>query len=116
MTIKGIYRKERGDFMASYSAVKKVVTVIPIKPLEVLKGLPMEAKIRVCAYCRVSTELKEQETSFESQIQHYTDTISKRTDWDLVDIYADDGISGTSTKKRTEFLRMIDDCMAGKNR
>ncbi len=48
------------------------------------------------------------------QVQHYTDTISKRTDWDLVDIYADDGISGTTTTKRTEFLRMINECMAGK--
>ncbi|WP_052090957.1 recombinase family protein [Desulfosporosinus sp. HMP52] len=48
------------------------------------------------------------------QVQYYTDYISKRNDWVLVDIYADDGISGTSTKKRTEFLRMIDDCMAGK--
>ncbi len=48
------------------------------------------------------------------QIEYYTDYITKKTDWVLVDIYADDGISGTSTKKRTEFLRMIDDCMAGK--
>ena len=100
--------------MASNSAVKKVVTVIPVKQVEVVKGSPQDAKKRVCAYCRVSTDLKEQETSFESQIEYYTDYISKRNDWVLVDIYADDGISGTSTKKRTEFLRMIDDCMAGK--
>ncbi len=100
--------------MASNSAVKKVVTVIPVKPVEVVKGFALGAKKRVAAYCRVSTDLKEQETSFESQVQHYTDTISKRTDWDLVDIYADDGISGTTTTKRTEFLRMINECMAGK--
>jgi len=106
--------KKRGDFMASNLAVKKVVTVIPVKPVEVVKGFALGAKKRVAAYCRVSTDLKEQETSFESQVQHYTDTISKRTDWDLADIYADDGISGTTTTKRTEFLRMINDCMAGK--
>jgi len=106
--------KWRGGFMASNSAVKKVVTVIPVKPVEVVKGFALGAKKRVAAYCRVSTDLKEQETSFESQVQHYTDTISKRTDWDLVDIYADDGISGTTTTKRTEFLRMINECMAGK--
>ena len=100
--------------MASNTAVKKVVTVIPVKPVEVVKGFALGAKKRVAAYCRVSTDLKEQETSFESQVQHYTDTISKRSDWDLVDIYADDGISGTTTTKRTEFLRMINECMAGK--
>ena len=99
--------------MASNSTAKKV-SLIPAKQLEVVKGSPQDNKKRVSAYCRVSTDLKEQETSFESQIEYYTDYITKRTDWVLVDIYADDGISGTSTKKRTEFLRMIEDCMAGK--
>ncbi len=99
--------------MASNSTAKKV-SLIPAKQLEVVKGSPQDNKKRVSAYCRVSTDLKEQETSFESQIEYYTDYITKKTDWVLVDIYADDGISGTSTKKRTEFLRMIDDCMVGK--
>lgn len=100
--------------MASNSAVKKVVTVIPVKPLELIKGIPENSKKRIAAYCRVSTDLKEQESSFESQVKHFTDTIARRSDWELVDIYADDGISGTTTTKRTEFLRMINECMAGK--
>jgi DNA invertase Pin-like site-specific DNA recombinase len=100
--------------MAINTVVKKNVTVIPMKPAEVLKGLPENSKKRVCAYCRVSTDLEEQESSFKSQVEHYTKFISSRTDWTMVDTYADEGISGTSTKKRTEFLRMIDDCMAGK--
>jgi len=100
--------------MAKNVAVKKNVTIIPVKPAEVIKGLPESSKKRVAAYCRVSTELEEQESSFKSQVEYYTNFISNRTDWTMVDIYADEGISGTSTKKRTDFLRMIDDCLAGK--
>ena len=62
----------------------------------------------------MSTELEEQESSFTSQVNFYTQYISIRVDWTLVDIYADEGISGTTTKKRKEFLRMINDCMTGK--
>ena len=99
--------------MASNSAVKKV-TKIEAMPIQKMNGLPEGAKKRVCAYCRVSTELEEQEASFTSQVNFYTQYISGRVDWTLVDIYADEGISGTTTKKRKEFLRMIDDCMSGK--
>ena len=99
--------------MASNSAVKKI-TKIEAMPIQKMNGLPEGAKKRVCAYCRVSTELEEQEASFTSQVNFYTQYISGRVDWTLVDIYADEGISGTTTKKRKEFLRMIDDCMAGK--
>jgi len=100
--------------MASNSAVKKVVTVIPIKPVEVLKGLPENSKRRVAAYCRVSTDNIAQESSFESQVNYYTNYINSRVDWIMVDIFADEGISGTSTEKRTDFKRMIEDCKAGK--
>jgi len=99
--------------MASNSAVKKI-TKIEAMPIQKINGLIEGAKKRVCAYCRVSTELEEQEASFTSQVNFYTQYISGRVDWTLVDIYADEGISGTTTKKRKEFLRMIDDCMAGK--
>jgi len=99
--------------MASNSAVKKI-TKIEAMPIQKMNGLPEGAKKRVCAYCRVSTELEEQEASFTSQVNFYTQYISGRVDWTLVDIYADEGISGTTTKKRKEFLRMIDDCMAGR--
>jgi len=71
-------------------------------------------KLRVAAYCRVSTDTDEQATSYDTQVAHYKDYISKNPAWKFVGIYADDGISGTGTKKREEFLRMIDDCMAGK--
>jgi len=71
-------------------------------------------KLRVAAYCRVSTDSDEQALSYEAQIAHYTEYISKNPDWVLAGIFADDGISGTNTVKRTEFNRMIDECMAGK--
>ena len=70
-------------------------------------------KLRVAAYCRVSTDSDEQATSYDAQIEHYTEYISKNPEWQLAGIFADDGISGTNTKKRAEFNRMIDECMAG---
>ena len=70
-------------------------------------------KLRVAAYCRVSTETDEQATSYEAQIEHYTEYIRKNPAWEFAGIYADDGISGTNTKKSEEFNRLIDDCMAG---
>lgn len=69
---------------------------------------------RVAPYCRVSTSSEDQRASYETQIQAYKDYVSKHEDWVLVDIYADEGISGTSLKNRTNFKRMIDDCKAGK--
>src|SRR5574344_1301952 len=71
-------------------------------------------KIRVAAYCRVSTDTDEQATSYETQVGHYTEYIKKNPAWEFAGIYADDGISGTNTKKREDFNRMIDDCMNGK--
>jgi DNA invertase Pin-like site-specific DNA recombinase len=71
-------------------------------------------KLRVAAYCRVSTDTEEQATSYDTQVAHYKEYISKNPTWEFAGIYADDGISGTGTRKREEFLRMIDDCMAGK--
>ena len=71
-------------------------------------------KLKVAAYCRVSTDSDEQAGSYEVQVQHYTEYIGRNKDWELAGIYADDGISGTNTKKREEFNRMIDDCKAGK--
>lgn len=70
-------------------------------------------KLRVAAYCRVSTDSDEQETSYETQVRYYTEYIQKNPDWEPAGIFADDGISGTNTKKRDEFNRMIDECMAG---
>ena len=70
-------------------------------------------KLRVAAYCRVSTDSDEQLSSYNSQVTHYTDLIHKNEDWEFVNVYADFGISGTQTKKRTEFQRMIKDAKNG---
>jgi DNA invertase Pin-like site-specific DNA recombinase len=90
------------------------VTVIPAKPRQELQGLEATAKLRVCAYCRVSTENEEQLSSYEAQVSHYTDYIKRNPEWSFGGIFADEGISGTNTKKRVEFNRMIEECMAGK--
>lgn len=71
-------------------------------------------KLRVAAYCRVSTDSDEQAGSYETQVNHYTEYIGRNKEWELAGIYTDDGISGTNTKKREGFNEMIDDCMAGK--
>jgi len=92
----------------------KNVTVIPaIKRVGNNKTNESKPKIRVAAYCRVSTDSDEQATSYEIQIEHYTNFIQKNPEWELAGIFADDGITGTNTKKREEFNRMIDECMAG---
>lgn len=91
------------------------VTVIPAKKRvgNTVKKQEAQPKLRVAAYCRVSTDSEEQETSYEAQVQHYTEFINKHPEWKLAGIFADDGISGTNVKKREEFNHMIDECMAG---
>ena len=81
--------------------------------------VPAAAKIqrglvRVAAYCRVSTSQENQEHSYEAQVRYFTTLYRNSTTETLVGIYADEGISGTSLDKRTEFQRMINDCRAGK--
>ena len=71
-------------------------------------------KRRVAAYARVSTEQEEQESSYEAQKEYYDKFIKQREDWDFVEIYADRGITGTSTKKRDGFNKMIEDALSGK--
>lgn len=79
-----------------------------------LVGTPLTLKRkRVAAYVRVSTDGEKQLQSFQSQKQYYQDKISKNKEWAMVGIYADEGITGTKTDKRDEFLRMIEDCMNG---
>ena len=91
------------------------ITVIPARKKATRRSKAEEVpKTRVAAYCRGSTDSDEQATSYEVQVEHYTDFINNNPKWELAGIYADDGISGTNTKKRDDFNRMIDDCMAGK--
>lgn len=94
--------------------MNKSVTVIPARR-RVGNTVKMEdkPKLKVAAYCRVSTDSDEQATSYEAQIEHYTNFIRNNEEWEFAEIFADDGISGTNTKKREEFNRMIEECMAG---
>ena len=85
---------------------------IPAKPKADLYG---EGHIyRVCAYCRVSTDKEDQANSFETQQRYFREWIDRNPEWMLQEIYADEGISGTNTKKREGFRRMIQDALSGK--
>lgn len=90
------------------------VSVIPAKPVQVIKGMSKEAKKRVCAYCRVSTDSDEQLTSYEAQVTYYEEYIKSKPEYEFCGIFADEGISGTNTKKRTQFNKMIEAALAGK--
>jgi len=71
-------------------------------------------KLRVAAYCRVSTDTEDQKTSFDGQVKHYTGLIEGNPEWELAGIFADEGITGTSAAKRPEFQRMVKECEEGK--
>lgn len=88
------------------------IVVIPAKTKEEIKK--SEKCLQVAAYCRVSTDDKEQKTSYEAQIQYYTEKINKNPEWKFAGIFADEGITGTQAKKRPEFLKMIRLCRQGK--
>lgn len=70
-------------------------------------------RLRVAAYCRVSTDDEDQLNSYKSQVSYYTDLINQKKEWVLADIYADEAITGTQITKRENFQRMINDCMDG---
>jgi DNA invertase Pin-like site-specific DNA recombinase len=90
------------------------VMLIPAKREYTKKHTEEETpKIRVAAYCRVSTDTDEQATSYEAQVTHYTEYINNNPNWKLAGVYADDGISGTGTKKREEFNKLITACEEG---
>ena len=91
----------------------KNITVIPAR--KTAKGVPIasQRKLKVAAYCRVSTDSDEQANSYDAQIKYYTELIENNPEWELAGIFADEGISGTNTKKRDEFNRMIEECKAG---
>lgn len=71
-------------------------------------------RLRVAAYCRVSSDSADQLHSYATQIRSYTEYISQQDSWELVDIYADEGLTGTRIEQRTEFQRMMADCRRGK--
>ncbi|WDM22914.1 recombinase family protein [Paenibacillus polymyxa] len=99
--------------MAQAATAKKVV-IVPIKTMDIVEGIQSIQKKKVAAYCRVSTDSEEQKESYTNQVNHYTQYIQNNLEWEMADIYADEGISGTNTKNRTHFNRMIQDARNGK--
>ncbi len=98
---------DRTSEAAGTSAVKPQLTVIePVKRERQV--------VKVAAYCRVSTDQELQQNSLDTQIEAFTRIINEHPGWELTNIYADKGISGTLVRRRTEFLRMIEDAKAGK--
>lgn len=91
------------------------VTVIP-STINPLTQAPIQSQVKrkVCAYARVSTDSDEQYTSYEAQVGFYKKYIQERPDWEYVNVYADEGITGTNRKRRDGFNTMIDDALNGK--
>lgn len=89
----------------------KNVTMIPARPQA--KEKRQYRKLRAAAYCRVSSDTEEQLNSYKNQIEYYTNRISSNPDWEPVRVFADEGISGVSTLKRSEFNEMIEMCKKG---
>lgn len=75
---------------------------------------PQAMKLRVAAYARVSSPSEDQKHSFEAQLRYYDTLISGKKNWTMVDLYADEGITGTSAEKRKDFQRLLSDCRKGK--
>lgn len=93
--------------------INKTVTKIEANPL-LCRSNMQARKLRVAAYCRVSTDEEEQINSYEAQIAYYTEAIAKNPSWTFAGVYADEGITGTMTSKRKDFLRLMSDCEKGK--
>ena len=91
----------------------KIITKIEANPLLSSKRNEYR-QMKVAAYCRVSTDSEDQLESYKAQVAYYTDAIAKNPRWKLANIYADEGITGTDTKKRDNFNRMIRDCEKGR--
>ena len=89
------------------------VSIIPADPQTTERDI-RKKHLRVAPYCRVSTDSEEQLNSYNAQITYYTEKIAATPEWTMVRLYADEGITGTSMKKRKEFLKMIRDCERGK--
>ena len=116
--------KENEEKLSSAAAQKEKIRQrykgISENELDVIPALPQENfyedqhEKRVAVYARVSTDDPRQTSSYELQKNHYQDVVSRHAGWKLIDIYADEGISGTSLQHRDAFIRMIADCQAGK--
>ena len=96
------------------TAEKKKISMIPAKPQYDRSVKLADKRMKVAAYCRISTELEQQESSYEAQVEYYTNKIEENPNWKNAGIYADDGKSATNTKKRDNFNAMIGDALDGK--
>ena len=95
-------------------AGKEKVTIIPAKLTRNAPGKSANQKLRVAAYCRVSTDSEEQINSYKNQLAYYTEKIGGNPAWKMAGIYADEGITGTSMKHREDFKRMLRACREGR--
>lgn len=95
-------------------ANRTVTTIPPTIARFTATPLKEKAKRKVAGYARVSTDHDDQFTSYEAQIDYYTNYIKSRDDWQFVSVYTDEGITGTSTKHREGFKQMVADALAGK--
>ena len=92
----------------------KVTTIPATKALYTQQPLVPERKLRVAAYARVSTDEEEQQSSYKAQMDYFTELITTNPAWEFAGLYADEGISATSTKSRDGFNTMIKDALDGK--
>lgn len=93
---------------------KRVMTIMPTLVRFTEAPIAEHRKRKVAAYARVSTDSDEQFTSYEAQIDYYTQYIKARDDWEFIQVYTDEGITGTSTKHREGFKQMVADALEGK--
>ena len=92
----------------------KVITIPATRSRYTAVPINSRDKRKVAGYARVSTDHEEQQTSYEAQVDYYTNYINGREDWELVSVYTDEGISGTSTAKREGFNKMVADALDGR--
>lgn len=92
----------------------KVITIPATRSKYTAAPINSRKKRRVAGYARVSTDHEEQQTSYEAQVDYYTNYIKGREDWEFVSVYTDEGISATSTTKREGFNRMVADALDGR--
>ena len=100
--------------MSRAKTVKNVTTIPATISRFTAAPINEQRKRRTAGYARVSTDSEEQVTSYEAQVDYYTNYIKSRDDWKFVEVYTDEGISATNTKNREGFKRMITDALAGK--
>ena len=87
---------------------KSVITIPATVNRHTATPIGSYKKRRVAAYARVSTDHEEQQSSYEAQVDYYTNYINGREDWEFVSVYADEGITGCNTKKRDGFNKMVE--------